>query len=218
MPLPIGPRFSPMNASLVDTLPVGRRWQYEPKWDGLRCLALKDGTTVKLQSKIGEPLHCYFPELADALGEIATRSFVLDGQIVTPITAGLNCDRVVQRVQTTGSSVQSLARNYPRKLVVFDLLVFCDWKLFSSQTLAERRRALEIFFAQYLSQNPSFQLSPATRQIDIARRWLQILGKEIDGIVAKRLDLRYQPGGRSGIRKVERHRTADCVVEEAGRG
>jgi ATP-dependent DNA ligase len=212
MALPIGPRFSPMNTSLVDTLPVSRRWQYEPKWDGLRCLALKDGTTVKLQSKMGEPLHCYFPELADALREIATRSFVLDGQIVIP---GLNFDGLLQRVQTTGSSVQSLARNYRKKLVVFDLLVFCDWKLFSSQTLAERRRALEIFFAQYLSQNPILQLSPATRQIDIARRWLQILGKEIDGIVAKRLDLRYQPGGRSGIRKVERRRAADCVVEEA---
>lgn len=215
MPLPIGPRFSPMNASLVDTLPVGRRWQYEPKWDGLRCLAFKDGTTVKLQSKTGAPLHCHFPELADALREIATRSFVLDGQIVIP---GLDFDGLLQRVHTTERSVPSLARNYPKKLVVFDLLVFSDWKLFFSQTFMERRHALEIFFAQYLSQQPIFQLSPATRQIDIARRWLQILGKEIDGIVAKRLDLRYQPGGRSGIRKVERHRTADCVVEETDRG
>jgi ATP-dependent DNA ligase len=194
-----------MNGSFVDTLPVGRCWLYEPKWDGLcflslkdgttvepsiccktfsarsklRCLALKDGTTVELQSKTGEFLGRYFPELLDALQEIETRTFVLDGQVVVPVTEGLSFDHLIQRVQTTESSIQSLARNYPRKLVVFDLLVFSDWTLFSSQPLAERRRALEFFFAQYLSQNPIFQLSPATRHIDIARRWPQILGKEI---------------------------------------
>jgi ATP-dependent DNA ligase len=83
MALPVSPPYPPMEALLVDTIPAGKEWQYEPKWDGFRCLAFKDGKNVELQSKSGS-LGRYFPELIFALKETKTKKFVLDGEIVIP--------------------------------------------------------------------------------------------------------------------------------------
>ncbi|HSE91242.1 MAG TPA: ATP-dependent DNA ligase [Candidatus Binatia bacterium] len=201
-----------MEARLVNTIPAGKEWQYEPKWDGFRCLAFKDGTNVELQSKSGQSLGRYFPELISALQEIKSHKFVLDGEIVIPMDGSFSFDELLQRIHPAESRVQKLSQAYPANMIVFDLLVFGDWKLLLSQPLEERRRLLETFFAQYLAQNPTFQLSPATRQIDIARRWLKTAGGKPDGIMAKRLDITYQSGERTGMQKIKRLRTADCVV------
>lgn len=48
-------------ATSASELPTGGNWQYEPKWDGFRCLAFKDGDKVELQSKAGKLLTRYFP-------------------------------------------------------------------------------------------------------------------------------------------------------------
>ena len=142
-------------------------WQYEPKWDGFRCLAFKDGKNVELQSKNGQSVGRYFPELIFALKEIKTKKFVLDGEIVIPVQGSFSFDALLQRIHPAESRVQNLS--HPANLIVFDLLIFAHWKLLG-QPLKERRRSLQIFFAQYLAQNPTFQLSPVTHQIDIARR------------------------------------------------
>jgi ATP-dependent DNA ligase len=209
MALPISPPYPPMKALLVDTIPAGKEWQYEPKWDGFRCLAFKDGKNVELQAKSGQSVGRYFPELIFALKEIKTKKFVLDGEIVIPVQGRLSFDALLQRIHTAESRVQNPSQDYPANLIVFDLLIFADWKLLG-QPLKERRRPLQIFFAQYLAQNPTFQLSPVTHQIDIARRWMA--GGRLDGIIAKRLDLTYQSGERSGMQKIKQMHTADCVL------
>jgi ATP-dependent DNA ligase len=211
MALPIKPFYPPMEALLADKIPAGKEWQYEPKWDGFRCLAFKDDKNIELQSKSGKSLGRYFPELILALQEIKTKKFVLDGAIVIPLNGGFSFDNLLQRIHLAETRVRKLSQEYPATLIVFDLLVFADWKLLG-QPLKERRRPLEIFFAQYLSQNPVFQLSPATRQIDIARSWLKMAGGKLDGIIAKRLDQTYRSGERTGMQKIKRLRTADCVI------
>ena len=208
MPLSITPPYSPMEASLVHTIPTGEGWQYEPKWDGLRCLAFKDETKIELQSKNGQSLARYFPELISALQKIKSRKFVLDGEIVIAKEGSFSFDDLLERIDPA-ASVQQLAQEHPAKMIVFDLLLFGDWELLSSQPLNERRRCLEIFCVQYLSQDSSFQLSPVTRQVDIARRWLEIADGRTNGIIAKRLALTYQSGKRTGMRKVKRPGAAD---------
>jgi ATP-dependent DNA ligase len=150
--------------------------------------------------------------LISALQTVETKNFVLDGEIVVPLNGSFSFDDLLQRIHPAESRVRKLSQEHPAQIIVFDLLVFAEWKLLVSQPLKERRRLLEIFFAQYLAQNPTFQLSPATREIDIARRWLATTGGKLDGIIAKRLDSTYRSGERTGMQKIKRLRTADCVV------
>src|SRR5262249_21445263 len=82
--LPIEPPYPPMEALLVDAIPVGKGWQYEPKWDGFRCLAFRDGEKVELQSKSGQPLARYFPEVVEDVRALPPSRFILDGEIVIP--------------------------------------------------------------------------------------------------------------------------------------
>jgi ATP-dependent DNA ligase len=206
MMLPISMPYPPMEALLVDTIPLGKEWQYEPKWNGFRCLVFKDGRDVALQSKSGQSVGRYFRELIFALQEIKTKRFVLDGEIVIPVEGNFSFGDPMQRIQLDESRVQKLSQEYAANIIVFDLLIFANWKLFD-QPLRERRWPLEVFFAQYLAQNPTFQLSPVTRQIDIARRWLEMDGGRLDGVIAKRLDLTYQSGRRTGMQKIKHMRT-----------
>jgi ATP-dependent DNA ligase len=208
MALPINPPYPPMEALLVDTIPLGKEWQYEPQWDGFRCLAFKDGKDVELQSKSGQSVRRYFPELIFALQAIKTKKFVLDGEIVIPVQGSFSFGDPLRRIHPAESRVQKLSQESLANIIVFDLLIFADWKLLG-QPLKERRWPLEIFFAQYLAQNPTFQLSPMTRQIDIARRWLEMDNGRMDGIIAKRLDLTYQSGERTGMQKIKHMRSAD---------
>jgi ATP-dependent DNA ligase len=201
-----------MEALLVDTIPVGKEWQYEPKWDGFRCLAFKDGKNVELQSKSGQSLGRYFPELISALQQIKAKKFVLDGEIVIPVQGSFSFDDLLQRIHPAESRIRKLSQEYPANILAFDLLVSAEGKLLAGQPLKERRRLLEIFFARYLAHDSTVQLSPVTRQINLARTWLEMSGGKLDGLVAKRLDLTYQSGERTGMQKVKRLRTADCVV------
>src|SRR5689334_21846966 len=104
MPLPIKPPFAPMEAQLVAEIPVkDGEWQYEPKWDGFRCLAFRDGDRVELQSKAGQPLARYFPEIVEAVRALKAERFVLDGEIVVPIDGELNFDELLQRIHPAAS-------------------------------------------------------------------------------------------------------------------
>src|SRR5437588_8594181 len=105
MALPISPGYSPMDAKSVARLPhdpVGT-WQFEPKWDGFRCLVFKDGRRVKLMSKSGQPLGRYFPELVEAIEKLRADRFVLDGEIVIPQGGGLSFDDLLQRIHPAES-------------------------------------------------------------------------------------------------------------------
>jgi ATP-dependent DNA ligase len=210
--LPLRPPYAPMEARLVDEIPSGPGWQYEPKWDGFRCLAFRDGDHIELQSKNGQPLARYFPEVVEHLGALTARSFVLDGEIVVPVDGHLSFDDLLQRIHPAASRIERLSRERPAVLIVFDLLVDAAGKALVDRPLHERRRRLEVFAAKTLAGRDDIRLSPATEDTAQARAWLDMAGGTLDGIVAKRLDLPYQTGERTGMQKVKRRRTVDCVV------
>ena len=213
MTLPLAYPYPPMEANSADLLPDGEAWLYEPKWDGFRSLAFKDKDGVRIQSKAGKPLGRYFPDIVEAVDSLKAKQFVLDGEIVIPVNGRLSFDELLLRVHPAESRVRTLVKAHPARLVVFDLLVDEGGKSLVDLPLAERRPRLEAFATKYFPASDSIVLSEATRQLDTARSWLEGGGEgDLDGVIAKRLDLPYRSGERDGMQKVKRHRTADCVV------
>ncbi|HET6962747.1 MAG TPA: ATP-dependent DNA ligase [Terriglobia bacterium] len=201
-----------MEARAVDSIPSGPEWQYEPKWDGFRCLAFRDGNAVQLQSKSGRPLARYFPDIVAALQALRPTRFVLDGEIVIPVRGELSFDELLLRIHPAASRVNKLAKEHPGVFVVFDLLVNERGKPLADQTLENRRQRLEAFAEKFLDKNDSVSISPATRDVKVARQWFKSVGAALDGIIAKRVDLPYQSGERTGMQKIKKLRSADCVV------
>jgi ATP-dependent DNA ligase len=201
-----------MEAKLVALPPTGSEWQYEPKWDGFRCLAFRVGAEVYLQSKSGQPLARYFPDLVASLAALSAKRFVLDGEIVIPIDGRLSFDDLLMRVHPAESRVRKLAAEHPAMFVVFDLLVDDRGHSLVELVLEERRKRLEKFASKYLARSQDIRLSPATLKLPAAKKWFEAVGGNLDGIVAKRRDLPYRSGTRDGMQKVKHQRTADCVV------
>jgi ATP-dependent DNA ligase len=208
--LPIPLDYPPMEARTVDALPEGKLWQYEPKWDGFRCLAFRDDDTVDLRSKSAQPLARYFPDLVARLRGLAARRFVLDGEIVVPVDGALSFEELQLRLHPAASRVAKLAAAHPCRYIVFDLLVAPDGSDLTSRPLAERRAALERFIEDSAADPETLALSPATTDIAAAQRWRDEVG--LDGIMAKRRDLAYAAGERDAMVKHKDLRTADCVV------
>jgi len=211
MTLPLPRDYAPMEALPAPKLPEGREWHYEPKWDGFRCIAFRDGKNVYLESKSGKPLTRYFPELVAALASLKANQFVLDGEIVIPVNGNLSFDDLLMRIHPAESRIRKLSQATPATFIVFDLLVDDRGKKFVNLSLRERRDALDAFARKFIREDSSIQLSPMTREISLARKWFH-MGTGLDGIVAKRDDLPYQSGERTGMQKIKTQRTADCVV------
>lgn len=205
------PPFAAMEARSVDTLPEGKEWQYEPKWDGFRGLAFRDGEAIELQSKAGTSLGRYFPEVIEALRSVRAKRFVLDGELVVPVGGALSFDDLLQRLHPAESRVRKLSLERPARYIVFDLLGDEKGTGLQDRPLAERRERLERFAGRFLD-DPRFVLSPATLDPKRARRWLASRGGTLDGVIAKRRDVAYAAGERTAMEKVKDRRTADCVV------
>jgi ATP-dependent DNA ligase len=203
--------FPPMEATTVDAIPAGDEWQYEPKWDGFRCLAFRRSKKVELQSKSGKPLTRYFPEVAAVLAKLKAPQFVLDGEIVIPIGNRLSFNDLLQRIHPAASRIRKLAAELPATYIVFDLLEDGKGPLID-RALEERRQELEAFAKREFGRANGIALSPATRDVKVAKRWFKSAGKALDGIIAKRADVKYQSEDRTGMQKIKRQRTADCVV------
>jgi ATP-dependent DNA ligase len=211
MALPIKPPFPPMEALSVDKIPSGAGWQYEPKWDGFRCVVFRDGDKVELQSKAGQPLARYFPEMVEAVKELPAKQFVLDGELVIPEDRGLSFDELLLRLHPAESRVRKLAAAHPAMLIVFDLLAEGAKSKLLDATLEERRAALEKFAKANFGKG-RIRLSPATTDFKQAQAWFSTPGESLDGVIAKRLDFTYRSGERDGMVKVKPIRTVDCVV------
>ena len=196
----------------MSEIPAGTNWEYEPKWDGFRCLAFRDGKNIELQSKSGQSLGRYFPEIVAALLKLKASKFVLDGELVIPVKGGLSFDDLLQRIHPAASRVTKLSLSTPAQFIVFDLLVDEAGKPIYESPLSKRRQKLESFAKKQLAKNGNIELSPKTNNISVAREWLATTGMKLDGVIAKRLDLPYRSGERDGMQKVKRMRTADCVV------
>ena len=233
--LPVRPPYPPMEARLAASLPAGSGWLYEPKWDGFRCLAFRSRDEVLLQSKAGQPLGRYFPELVDALRARPEPRFVLDGEIVIFVDGALafddllpphsafdgeivierdgrlDFDAMQTRLHPAESRIRKLAREMPVTFLVFDLLVDAEGRDLRALPLAERRARLDRFLG---APDPSARIrpSPVTGDPEIAQGWLRDLAGGLDGVVAKRGEASYRSGERTAMSKVKRLRTADCVV------
>jgi ATP-dependent DNA ligase len=214
MSLPVKADLAPMEATSVETIPVGDSWQYEPKWDGFRCLVFRDGNEIDLRSKAGQPLGRYFPEMIAAVGALKAKRFVLDGELVIPGGDGRNLsfDALLQRIHPAESRVRKLAAETPAWLVAFDLIVTDKGASLLDQPLRERRPKLEAFANAYFSSDGALRLSPATTKLAVAKKWFGSVGATLDGIIAKRLDAPYAAGERDAMVKIKARRTADCVV------
>ena len=212
MTLDLRPPFPPMEALSVAEVPTGDCWQYEPKWDGFRCLAFRDRGKVELQSKSCRMLTRYFPDLVDALLALDAPHFVLDGEIVVPQDSGFSFDALLQRIHPAPSRIRRLACETPVLLIVFDLLAGQNGKSLIKRPLTERRQELDAFVRRYVHAGMPIRLSPATAKLAEAKKWLDRLGGALDGIIAKRRDFSYLSGDRAGMQKIKNYRSGDCVV------
>jgi ATP-dependent DNA ligase len=209
--LPLPTSYAAAEAESVPEIPRGPEWWYEPKWDGFRCIAFRDGDSVDLRSKAGKPLGRYFPDVVAALKEVRASRFVLDGEIVVPVDGNLSFDELQLRLHPAESRVRKLAAAHPATFIVFDLLLGPRGNALNEAPLEERRRKLEEFAARFLAGSDRLALSPRTTDTAEAGEWLKA-GGGLDGVIAKRADLAYQSGERTGMVKIKNLRSADCVV------
>jgi ATP-dependent DNA ligase len=200
----------PMEAKSAEKLPKGR-WQYEPKWDGFRCLAFKEHDKVDLRAKSGKPLGRYFPEVVAMLRDLGAERFVVDGELVVELDGRLAFDALQMRLHPAESRIRKLSVATPARLVVFDMLVTPAGTIVTDQPVRIRRQELRAFIKNQ-GIPKRLVISPATTSLASAEKWLLEAGHgNTDGVVAKELDGAYKPGERAMV-KVKQLRTADCVV------
>ena len=201
-----------MEARSVDAIPTGGEWQYEPKWDGFRCIAFRDGDEVYLQSKAGQPLARYFPDVVNELAQVEAKRFVIDGELVIPVNGALSFDELQLRLHPAASRVKKLAALNPAMMVVFDLLGDEAGKATLACPLRDRRALLEAFATKHLEAQARIRLSPATTDLGVAQQWFDRAGGDLDGVIGKLLEAPYASGERTAMVKVKQIRTVDCVV------
>ena len=210
-----------MEARSADEIPTGASWQYEPKWDGFRCIAFRDGEKVYLQSKSGQPLARYFPDTVEALAKLPAKNFVLDGELAVPVGNALSFEELQLRLHPAASRVQKLAKAHPAIFIVFDLLaqdrsargrIRRGEQSHLKRPLRERRALLETFGRKNFKSNRGVRLSPATTKLEQATKWFDKAGGDLDGVIAKRLDAAYASGERIAAVKIKQIRSTDCVI------
>lgn len=200
-----------METRSVEEIPSGPDWQYEPKWDGFRCIAFRDSDNVYLQSKAGQPLARYFPDVVEALAKLPAKRFILDGELAIPVSGALSFDELQLRLHPAASRVAKLAKAHPAICIAFDLLGQ-DRQPLLKRPLRDRRKLLEKFARQNFKSTKAIRLSPATTDLKQAKNWFEKAGGDLDGVIAKRLDLPYASGERTAAVKIKQIRSADCVV------
>jgi ATP-dependent DNA ligase len=206
MQLPVMPPVAPMLAKSVPEIPPGA--SYEPKWDGFRSVVFRDGDEIEIGSRNERPMTRYFPELVDGFRRQLPERCVVDGEIVIATDAGLDFEALQQRIHPAVSRVTMLSQQTPASFVAFDLLALGD-EDYTKRPFAERREALVHALA---NAEPPVHVTPATTDRDLAQRWFsEFEGAGLDGVVAKPLDITYQPDKRVMF-KIKHERTADCVL------
>ncbi|MEA2789951.1 MAG: hypothetical protein QOG73_2357 [Acetobacteraceae bacterium] len=206
----LGLDTEPMEAKSVKTLPAGEGWQFEPKWDGFRCLVFKAGDAVDLRAKSGKSLSRYFPEMVEAVRRAKADNCVLDGELTIPLGETLSFGALQARLHPAENRIRKLAAETPAVLILFDCLATAKTGNLMNAPMTERRPELERVMGE-LGQAHRTRLSPVTFDLAEAERWLDDTHGALDGVVAKRIDATYAPGKRVML-KVKRLRNADCVV------
>lgn len=199
-----------MEAKSVDALPTGEGWQFEPKWDGFRCLVFKAGHDVDLRAKSGKSLSRYFPEMVEAVRTAEADNFVLDGELTVPVGDTLSFGALQDRIHPAESRVRKLSAEAPGLLILFDCLATAKTGSLMTAPLTERRAELERVMRGFEREHRT-RLSPLTVDPAEAQRWLDDTHGALDGVVGKRTSGFYAAGERAMV-KIKRLRSADCVV------
>src|SRR5262245_5190121 len=197
LPVPVG--IEPMEAKLVEDLPEGKDWQFEPKWDGFRCLAYRSGDDVALRAKSGKPLGRYFPEITAMLLKLRQQTFVLDGELIVRDGGTPSFDALQMRIHPAESRIRKLAAETPATLVLLDMLVETLGRSLLEKPLSIRLKALVAFFVK-LYKDVRKKLSPVTRSRSKVHDWLKKGGGVLDGVIAKPADGPYLPGERAMLK------------------
>jgi ATP-dependent DNA ligase len=204
----VTPPIEPMLAKLVESLPTGDGFMFEPKWDGFRAIVFRERDEVYIQSRDLRPLNRYFPDLHEVLLERLPKGSVVDGEVVIATPHGLDFDALQLRLHPAASRVTKLAKETPASFVAFDLLA-ADGESLIELAQHERREKLEALFS---TLTPPVYLTPMTRDRMVAEEWLKRFeGAGLDGVIAKPEDAPYEPGKRTMF-KIKHVRSADCVV------
>jgi bifunctional non-homologous end joining protein LigD len=198
----------PMLATLTDTPPTGPGWAWELKWDGIRALALVTGATVRLWTRNGNEVTDRYPELVPLGAALTDHDALLDGEIVTYDAQGRPSFQLLQSRMhvTAGAEIDRLAVEVPVAYLVFDLL-WLDGHATTSLTYEERRRLLR----SLVPDGPSWQVPP--HEVGTGEATLAVSKKfALEGVVAKRLDSRYEPGRRSSAWRKYKHQLRQEMV------
>jgi len=214
--LPVMPPVQPMLAKSVSGIPDPAKHgglSFEPKWDGFRCIAFKDGDEVELASRNTKPLTRYFPEVVAAMREQLPDRCVLDGEIFVALRNGEGVERLEfevlqERIHPARSRIEMLAEKTPASYVAFDLLALGD-ESYAERPFAERRAALERALTGL--DGPGFLTRPTTDAAEAEAWFHEFEGAGLDGVVAKPLGAAYQQNARTML-KIKHERTADVVV------
>jgi len=187
---------------------------YEPKWDGFRCLVIRDGDDVALDSRGAKPLTRYFPEVVDAVRRLLPERVVADAEIVVRSgVAGrqhLAWDALTARIHPAASRVTRLSQETPAELVLFDLLALGDDDLMG-RPFRDRRAAL-LDATAHLTDDDPIHVTRTTDDPALAETWFEHFeGAGLDGVVAKPADAPYSPGKRTMF-KIKHARTCEAVA------
>ncbi len=195
-------RYTPMLATAAERLPSGAGWSFEPKWDGYRAIVTIAAGEARLLSRNGNDLSERFAPLARAVVQaVRSPSAVLDAEVCALDEQGRSSFSLLQRGEGDLT------------LVVFDLLEL-DGEPLVHEPLRRRREALAIAVP---SDQGGVIVSPA---FDDGEALLRVAAEQgLEGVIAKRLDSRYQPGRRSpDWRKVKLKGRQELVVAGYTRG
>lgn len=186
------PDTDPMLATLNEDAFDGPEWAFEPKWDGVRVMAVCSDKTRIVSPNNGNVTMAY-PELERIHQRVVALDAMLDGEIVAFEDGVPSAQRLQERIQPNDEGrIDERMAKVPIVYMVFDIL-YMDGRDLTGQPFDERRRALE----EVIVPSEHFQVSPVTHGDGIAL-FHAATEQGFDGIVAKRLSSTYRPGKSSG--------------------
>ena len=190
-PMPQG--LKPMAATL-STLPSDdENWAYEIKWDGIRAIAYCEVGRLRLQSRTLRDITATYPELRPLAGDLGSAEAILDGEIVAFDDTGRpSFGRLQGRMNLASeSAVRRRMGDCPVTYMIFDLL-YLDGRTLIDLPYEERRERLDALALEGPNwQTPSYHRGDGKGLLDLTRQ------RNLEGLVAKRLDSRYLPGRRT---------------------
>jgi bifunctional non-homologous end joining protein LigD len=203
-------RIEPMMAKLASKMPTpDDAWGFEFKWDGIRAVAYVEGGTVKLISRSGEDITRRYPEIHAMGRALGSSAVILDGEIVALDDKGRpSFEEIQQRMGLTSESeIRRKMKEVPVTYMIFDVM-WQDGHPLLDKPYTDRRGALaKLKLAGASWQTPPYEKGGGKAMLDASAKG------GLEGIVAKKLDSKYEPGRRSGVwQKIKNRNRQELVI------